>query len=234
VPGVLRPLNGSRPRIRVVIADGDPLARRVLREAFQADTRFAVVAEASDGIEAVELALHYRPEVLLIEHAMGRIDGIEATRRITSRTTDVRILFFAVRSCEPTQLSALRAGACGFLPKTAHIPDVIDAVRCTVRGEAVVSSRIAACLLDRLRALPSAGSGMRPVSSPLTPREWEVTDLLSAGRTPEMVADELGLAIHTVHSHLKNVMRKLGVHTRAGAIQAADQLCRGELLSAAL
>lgn len=217
----------SEGRIRILIADGDPLARRVLRDAFQLDTAFAVIAEATDGIETVELALHYRPEVVMIEQALGRLSGIEATQRIVAQAPEVRVMFFSVTTDETVQFAALRSGACGYLAKTAPVSEVVDAVCCTVRGEAVVSTQMVSALLRRLRSLPSAGSGLRPVSSRLTPREWEVLDLLCAGRSVDAVAAELVLAQDTVHSHVKSMMRKLGVRSRAELPAVADDLCQG-------
>lgn len=217
----------SEGRIRVLIADGDPLARRVLRDAFQLDTAFAVVAEASDGVETVELALHYRPEVVMIEQVLGRLNGIEATQRIVAQAPEVRIMFFSVTTDETVQFAALRSGACGYLAKTAPVSEVVDAVCCMARGEAVVSTQMVSALVGRLRSLPSAGSGLRPVSSRLTPREWEVLDLLCARRSPEAVAAELMLAEDTVHSHVKSMMRKLGVRSREELPAAADHLCQG-------
>lgn len=217
----------ARARTGVIIADGDPLARRILRDAFQRAPGMLVVAEASDGVEAVELALHYRPDVVLCEMAIGRLNGVEVTRRIVERAPEVRVLFFAVSADPQNQLAALRAGASGYVSKAMAVEDVVAAVGCVVRGEAVVSTEIVHSLLQRLQRMPSAGSGMRPVSSRLTPREWEVLDRISAGCSTDQVAAELGLAADTVYSHMKNVMRKLGVRTRAEAIQVADRICRG-------
>jgi two-component system, NarL family, response regulator LiaR len=210
--------------IHVVIGDSDPLARRVVREALQDRSGFVVPGEASSGHELVELCLYYRPQVALVEVSLPSLDGLAATRKILAAAPEVRILIFSWQDAEETQLEALRAGASGFLSKDVPVETVPRAVQSVVRGEAVISRTLTMRLIDRLRRLPEGGAGMRPVRSPLTSREWEVLDLLSQGKDTKQIAEILVLSEETVYSHAKNLLRKLDVHSRREAIEAAQRL----------
>ncbi|UGS34618.1 response regulator [Capillimicrobium parvum] len=211
-------------RLRVIIADADPLARRVVREELQARREFIVTAEAADGVEALELATHYRPELLITEVTLPRMDGIELVRRLVERAPEVRVLVFAV-ACEPAvELRAVRAGARGFLSKDVGVQAVAQALHGLMRGEAAISRALTMRLIERLRQFPEAGTGIRPVKSNLTDREWEVLDLLVAGLTTSEIADALFLTEDTIYSHIKNLMRKLEVRTRQEAIEVATRL----------
>jgi two-component system, NarL family, response regulator LiaR len=212
--------------IHVVIADSDPLARRVVRAALQDRTGFVIPAEASTGPEAIDLSLHYRPDITLMETSLPGVDGLTATRRILGEAPEVRVLIFSRDDRETIQLQALQAGAAGFVSKNVPVETVSRVVQSVVRGEAAISRKITMRLIERLRQLPEGGSGMRPVRSPLTEREWEVLDLLCLGKNTREIAEALVLSEETIYSHSKNLLRKLEVHSREEAIEAAEQLRR--------
>jgi NarL family two-component system response regulator LiaR len=121
-------------------------------------------------------------------------------------------------------LLGLRAGAAGFLTKDVDINVVPRALLGALEGEAVISRRLGMRLVERLRHAPDGATGLRPVKSPLTPREWEVIDLLYEGRTTDQIAEILVLSTETVRSHVKHILRKLDARTRAEAVAIAQQM----------
>ena len=211
-------------RLRAVIADDDPFARRVIKDVLTA-SGVLVVAEARNGREAVEFALYYRPDVVIMDVVMPELDGILATRQILKVNSDqLVIVLTGIDEDDELGLLALRAGATGFLSKDVDIdalPKTLHAVRA---GEAAISRRMTKRLIEQLRSAPGGSSGLRPVKSPLTAREWEVIDLLKARRSTDEIAADLVLSTETVRSHVKNILRKLDVRSREEAVAAADRM----------
>jgi two-component system, NarL family, response regulator LiaR len=211
--------------LRAVIADDDPFARMVIKDVLQG-AGVRVIAEASNGRQAVEYVLYYRPDVVVMDVVMPELDGIMATRQILKEIPEQLIIMLTGAGDEDDELGlqALKAGASGFLSKEVDIealPRALDGVR---RGEAAVSRRMTKRLIERLRHTPGGAAGMRPVKSPLTPREWEVIDLLRAAKSTEEIAQTLVLSTETVRSHVKNILRKLGVRSREDAVAAAEKM----------
>jgi len=218
----------SAEQLQAVIADDDPFARRVVKDVLQ-KAGVRVIAEARNGRQAVELTLFYRPDVVVMDVVMPELDGIVATRQIRKALPEqlVIVLTGAGEEDQELGLQALRAGASGFLSKDVEIDALPRALEGVRAGEAAISRKMTRTLIDRLRDAPSGSSGMRPVKSPLTAREWEVIDLLKADRTTDQIADELVLSTETVRSHVKNILRKLAVRSRQEAVDAADRMRNG-------
>lgn len=223
---------GSRTdadQLRVVVVDDDPLARRMLRDVLQ-DAGITVIAEAGGGREAIELSLYYKPDVVVMDLVMPGMDGIAATRQIVEKAPEIKVVMLTSSDSEEVGLMTLRAGASGFLCKSVGVDALPRALRCARDGEAVVSRSLTMRLIEGMRRVREDGAGMRPIRSPLTPREWEVLDLLCQERSTDDIADTLVLSVETVRSHIKSVLRKLGVRSRQEAIKAAAGLRSGLVL----
>jgi DNA-binding NarL/FixJ family response regulator len=211
------------PRLRVIIVDDDPLARRVVRDTLQ-DAGVIVIAEAGSGREAVELARHYRPDVVLMDLVMPDVDGLEATRLIARHVPETAVLVLTASGDEDTGMIALRCGAAGFLSKDVDISALPRALRGIKDGEAAISRQLTMRLVEGFRRTRTNGTGLRPVQSVLSGREWEVLDFLCGGASTDGIADALVLSTETIRSHIKNILRKLQVSSRAEAIATAHTL----------
>jgi DNA-binding NarL/FixJ family response regulator len=207
----------------VIVADDDPLARRVVRDALQA-AGVIVVAEAPNGRDAVELARYYRPDVVLMDFVMPGVDGLEATRTLGRDAPEVSIVVLTAAGDDATGLLALRAGAAGFLSKDVDVHALPRILRGVRDGEAAISRELTMALIERFQRIRVDGPGLRPVESVLSGREWEVLDRLCTGQSTEDIADGLVLSTETVRSHVKNLLRKLGVRSREDAIALAGHL----------
>lgn len=210
-------------RLRVITADDDPLARRMVRDALQQEG-VVVMADASDGREAVELARHYRPDVVLMDVVMPVMDGIKATQQITREVPETRVVMLTGSDEDELGFVGLRAGAIGFLTKDVSPEAIPRAIRGVQSGEAAISRQLSRKLVEQFQSRPEGRIGVRPVRSPLTPREWEVLDLLCEDQGVDDIAEALVLSVETVRSHIKNMLRKLGVHSREEAVGLADGL----------
>jgi DNA-binding NarL/FixJ family response regulator len=209
--------------VRVLLVDQDPLVRRVVRDAL-AGNGISVVAEAGDGREAVDLASRCKPDVVLTDLLLPELDGPTAIRRIVSSSPLVRVVVLTAAKDAQAGISALKAGASGYVTKDVALTTLPRIITAVANGEAAVSRAFVSVLIDRLRSAPEGNAGLRPVRSPLTPREWEVLDLLCAGFDLDDVTDALVVSPETVRSHLQRAMRKLGVHSRDAAVEAVREL----------
>jgi two-component system, NarL family, response regulator LiaR len=219
----------SADRPRVLVADPDRLARRALTDALRADGGFAVIGQASDGVEAVELACHYRPDVVLVATSLTGLDAIATCERIVKGAPETRVVMLATSPDLELEMRSVRAGASGFVIKSAEVEAIRRALAIVGAGHAIISPELTGVLVDRLRRTPADGTGTRPVKSALTNREWEILDLMCGQMGTREIADVLFLSPETVNSHVKNVLKKLGVHSRAAAVEAAS-LLRADVL----
>jgi DNA-binding NarL/FixJ family response regulator len=179
-----------------------------------------VIAQASDGRQGVELAWHYKPDVVVLDVFMPGVDGVRAMQRIHERLPDACCIMLSVSADPELGVMALRAGAAGFLTKgSISASSLAEIIRGALEGEVAASPKLVAGVVAELRRMPQGGIGMRPVRSILTPREWEVLDLMSLSRTTQQIADQLVLSHETVRTHIKNLMRKLGAKSRGEAIE---------------
>ena len=208
-----------------MIADDDPFARRLVKDVLER-AGVIVIAEARDGRQTVELTLQHLPDVVVLDVVMPGFDGIFATREIRRQLPEqlVIVLTGAGSDDDTLGLLALRAGAGGFLSKELEIEALPRALEGLRQGQAAISRKLTLALIERLREAPSGSSGMRPVKSPLTAREWEVIDLLTQSKTTDQIADELVLSPETVRSHVKNILRKLKVRSRQEAVAMTDEM----------
>jgi two-component system, NarL family, response regulator LiaR len=226
VPQEEDPETGRTKPLRAIIADDDALARRMIKDALQ-DAGIVVIAEAHNGRQAVELVLHYRPDVVLMDVVMPELDGIAATRRIVKEIPEQLVIMLTSGDDDDVAMVGLRAGASGFLTKDVEIDMLPRAVVGAVSGEAAISRRMSMRLVEHVRRSPEGGSGLRPVRSPLTQREWEVVDLLAERLSTDQIAERLVLSTETVRTHVKNILRKLDARSRDDAVRAAQRMRDG-------
>jgi NarL family two-component system response regulator LiaR len=220
-----QPELAARPR--VLIIDDDPLAAGALRGMLE-EAGGAVIAEAPVGDAAIVLAGRQAPDIAFVNLPTPVPDGLSLVRDLAALELAIRPIVLSADRDPDAVLAAIRAGARGILSKSDLLAyDLARLLRAAMGGELICSRSMATAMVDRLAHSPVLGVGFRPVRSRLTPREWEVLDMLCDRRTNDQVADEFVISIETVRTHVKNVMRKLGVSSRGDVVAAAAGL-RGQ------
>ncbi|MEU7590223.1 response regulator transcription factor [Micromonospora sp. NPDC049230] len=211
----------ARP-VRILLADDQPLLRTGFRMVLGAEGDLDVVAEAGDGVEAVELSRRLLPDVVLMDIRMPRMDGVAATRAIVDARLPVRVLVLTTFDLDEYVVGALRAGASGFLAKDVPAEELIAAIRTVAGGDAVVAPRILRRLLERFAdLLPDPAATPAPVLSALTDREREVLVQVARGLSNAEIAAVLSVSETTVKTHVGRLLTKLRLRDRVQAVVLA-------------
>jgi len=206
--------------IKILIADDHTVVREGTRQILEQEADINVVAEASDGEEAVRLAGNYKPDVAIIDIAMPKLDGIEATKQIKTLYPNIAILILTAYDDDQFVFSFLEAGAAGYLLKNVRGRELINAVRALYAGESVLHPAIARKVLNRFATISGKPQGRKP-SELLSKREIEVLRLATRGLSNQVIADELCLSLRTVQAHLSHIFNKLQVSSRTEAVVRA-------------
>ncbi len=205
----------SHETVRVLIADDHPVVREGLRTILGFQEGIEVVGEASDGLEAVDLAQKLLPEVVLMDIRMSKLNGVEATRRIKAHNPEIGVIVLTNYDDDRYVFEGVEAGASGYLLKDIGFDELSEAIHRVARGESLMAPSVLRKVLDEFahraeeRELPHEG---------LTPRELEVLQSLAQGLKNEEIAKELFITGKTVKSHLGSIFSKLGVNDRSQAI----------------
>jgi DNA-binding NarL/FixJ family response regulator len=198
-------------KTKILLADDHAVVRRGLRFVLDAEPDLEVVAEAGDGAEAVRLGLHEDVHLAVLDVTMPRLTGIQAARELSRRRPELRILMLSMHDSEQYFFEALKAGASGYVLKSAADRDLVEACRATMRGEPFLyPAAVSALIRDHLERARE-GNGRSDV---LTPREQEILKLIAEAHTSKEIANTLVVSIKTVERHRANVLEKLGMRDR--------------------
>ena len=204
-------------RITILLADDHALVREGMRDQLERERDLQVVGEASDGEEAVKLCTELKPDIVLMDIVMPKLNGIEATRLIKQANPTTSVLILTAYSDIRYILGLLDAGACGYLLKSARRDDIIGAIRAVQSGESVLDPVVTQKLLQRV--VGQANTSIEyPTGTPLTLREGEILRLAARGMKNKDIANTLFISLRTVKAHLTNIFNKLGVGSRTDAI----------------
>ena len=212
-------------KVRVLLADDHSLFREGMSNILNGQPDFEVIGEAGNGLDAVEKALELRPDLILMDIGMPIFDGLEATRQIKKEYPDVIIVMLTMRDEDEKLFAALKNGAQGYLLKSIRSWDMVDLLRGAMKGNAAITQALAGRMLEEFRRLsqgaPRASEG---VDIALTRREQEVLSLVADGATDKQIADSLTLSVHTVKSHMRNILAKLHLsHRHEAALYAVRE-----------
>jgi two-component system, NarL family, response regulator NreC len=203
--------------IRILLADDHNVIRRGLRVLLETQAGFSVVAEAADGVAAVEQAITHRPDVVVLDIAMPRLAGTDAAERIAAEVPSAAIVILSMHADEGYVLRALKAGAKAYLLKDSAEGDLIDAIRVVSEGKAFFSPEVSRMLVeDYVREIKTRGA--QDSYELLTSREREVLHLLAEGKSNKDIATLLNLSQYTVETHRRNIQEKLNLHSLAELI----------------
>lgn len=204
--------------LRVLLAEDHVLMRAGLRLLLEQRGDVTVVAEASDGAEALRLAHAERPQIAVLDIAMAELNGLEVAARIQAELPEIRVIILSMHATDSYVQQALRAGARGYLLKDAAPVELALAINAVARGETYLSPAIASQVVRRLVQHPEQG---RPALAQLTPRQRSILTLIAEGHTTQAIAGQLQISVKTVEGHRAQIMDRLDIHDVAGLVRFA-------------
>ena len=206
-------------KLRVVLVDDHDLLRRGIKTMLESEADIQVVGEAADGTDVLDIVEETMPDVVLMDVIMPNKDGIEATREIKDRFPNVGVVVLSGHDEQQFVFDAVKAGASGYVLKSADLEEVVETVKSVAQGEAKIDPTMAMQVLSEFQSYQSAD--VSDVYQPLTPREKEILKLMSDGLPNKTIANRLSISERTVTTHIANIYSKLHVNNRVSAIQEA-------------